>query len=94
MNSESIYSVMLSKEYPIAGRDFPLLGFTYRVFENRDGTKILKDGGSVEVVDAGKVWIDEHGHPTRIVLWDKDGPELADLTEGQVKERIEEVLSR
>jgi hypothetical protein len=93
MNSESIYTVMLSREYPIVGRGYPLLGFSYRIFENRAGTKILKEDGSVEIIDAGGVWIDEHGHPTRIVLWDKDGPELADLTEEQVKERIEEVLN-
>ena len=36
----------------------------------------------------------EFGHPTKIILWDKDGPELANLTEEQVKERIEEVLSQ
>jgi hypothetical protein len=41
----------------------------------------------------GEVKLVEFGHPTRIVLWDKDGPELADLTEEQVKERIEEVLN-
>jgi hypothetical protein len=76
MNSESIYTVMLSKEYPFAGRDYPLLGFSYQ---------LQSENGEVRLV--------EFGHPTRIVLWDKDGPELADLTEEQVKERIEEVLS-
>ena len=79
MNSESTYTVILSAEYPIEGREFPLFGFSYRLERNEE-TKA--------------VTLSEHGHPTRIVLWDKDGPELADLTEEQVKERIEEVLSR
>jgi hypothetical protein len=78
MNSESIYTVMLSKEYPFAGRDYPLFGFSYQIRRESE---------------AGEVKLIEFGHPTRIVLWDKDGPELADLTEEQVKARIEEVLS-
>ena len=77
MNSESIYTVMLSKEYPISGRDYPLLGFSYQLQRESE---------------TGEIKLIEFGHPTRIVLWDKDGPELADLTEEQVKERIEEVL--
>ena len=79
MNSESIYTVMLSKEYPIAGREYPLLGFSYQLQRE---------------AETGEIKLIEFGHPTRIVLWDKDGPELADLTEEQVKERIEEVLSQ
>ena len=41
----------------------------------------------------GVVKICEISGPVRITLWEEDGPELADLTEEQVKERIEEVLS-
>ncbi len=70
---------MLPKEYPIAGRDYPLLGFSYQLQREAETSEIK---------------LIEFGHPTRIVLWDKDGPELADLTEEQVKARIEEVLSR
>lgn len=78
MNSQDIYTVLLSREYPIAGREYPLYGFSYRL--ERDET-------------TGQVLLTEFGHPTKIILWDKDGPELADLTEEQVKARIEEVLS-
>lgn len=35
----------------------------------------------------------EHGTNYALILWDKDGPELAELTEQMVKERIEEVLN-
>lgn len=77
MNSTDIYTVLLSREYPITGRDYPLLGFSYQ---------IQRENGEVKLV--------EFGHPTRIVLWEQDGPELADLTEEQVKERIEQVLSK
>ena len=79
MNNTDIYTVLLSKEYPIAGRDYPLLGFSYQLQRESE---------------TGEIKLIEFGHPTRIVLWDKDGPELADLTEEQVKERIEEVLSK
>jgi len=78
MNSQDIYTVLLLREYPIAGRDYPLYGFSYQLQREHDN---------------GCVEIEEHGHPTKIILWDKDGPELADLTEQMVKERIEEVLS-
>lgn len=78
MNSESIYTVMLSKEYAISGRDYPLLGFSYQLQRE---------------AETGKVKLIEFGHPTRVVLWDKDGPELSDITEEQVQVRIEEVLN-
>jgi len=78
MNNTDIYTVLLLKEYPIAGREYPLLGFSYQLQREAETSEIK---------------LIEFGHPTRIVLWDKDGPELADLTEEQVKERIEEVLS-
>ena len=77
MNSVDIYTVLLSKEYPITGRDYPLLGFSYQ---------LQRENGEVKLI--------EFGHTTRIVLWNKDGPELFDLTEEQVKERIEQVLSK
>jgi hypothetical protein len=41
----------------------------------------------------GVMQIHEHGTTNSLTIWDKDGPELADLTEEQVKERIEEVLN-
>ena len=44
--------------------------------------------------NGGVVRICEHGTTNSLILWDKYGPELADLTEEQVKERIEEVLSK
>ena len=77
MNSESIYTTLLSKEYAISGRDYPLYGFSYQL--QRDG-------------ETGEVKLIEFGHPTKIILWKQNGPELADLTEEQVKARIEEVL--
>lgn len=79
MNNTDIYTVLLSKEYPIAGRSYPLYGFSYQL--QRDG-------------ETGEVKLIEFGHPTKIILWQQDGPELADLTEEQVKARIEEVLSK
>ena len=42
----------------------------------------------------GAVVLHEHGTNFSIILWQQDGPELADLTEEQVKARIEEVLSK
>ena len=41
----------------------------------------------------GVIQIHEHGTTNSITLWEQDAPELADLTEQQVKERIEEVLN-
>lgn len=78
MNNTEIYNVLLSKEYTVQGREYPLLGFAYQIFKD---------------VREGQVFLREHGHPTKIILWQQDGPELADLTEEQVKARIEEVLS-
>lgn len=78
MNSQDIYTVLLSREYPIAGRDYPLYGFSYQLQREQE---------------TGEVKLTEFGHPTKITLWDKDGPELADLTEHMVKERIEEALN-
>lgn len=78
MNNKDTYTVLLSKEYAIAGRDYPLYGFSYRL-EREEAT--------------GQVLLTEFGHPTKIILWDKDSPELADLTEQMVKDRIEEVLN-
>lgn len=93
MNSETTYTILLSKEYLINGRPYPLLGFSYRIFKVNDLLKAPNDDGTITEFQKDEVWIEEHGHPTKIILWDKDGPELADLTEQMVKERIEEVLS-
>ena len=78
MNNTDIYTVLLSKEYPIAGRDYPLYGFSYQL-------QMEQETGEVKLI--------EFGHHTKIILSAKDGPELADLTEQMVNERIEEVLS-
>jgi hypothetical protein len=48
--------------------------------------KILNNDGVVQIY--------EHGTTNGLVLWEQDGPDLADLTEEQVKERIEKVLSK
>ena len=77
MNRQDTYTVLLSTSYELPDRNLPLYGFSYQLNRNENGSVILY----------------EHGHPTKIILWDKDGPELADLTEQMVKERIEEVLS-
>lgn len=78
MNSTDIYTVLLSREYLIAGRDYPLYGFSYQIQRE---------------LETGEIKLIEFGHPTKIILWDKNGPELADLTEQMVKGQIEEVLS-
>lgn len=78
MKSTEIYTVLLSKEYPIASRDYPLYGFSYQLQRESE---------------TGEVRLIEFGHSTKIILWDKDGPELSNLNEEQVKNRIEEVLA-
>ena len=77
MNKETIYTVLLAQQRNLDG--YVLHGFSY--FIDRD--------------ESGRVWITEYqiNKPVSVILWDKDGPELADLTEQMVKERIEEVLS-
>jgi hypothetical protein len=42
--------------------------------------------------ESGKVEVREHGWPTKLTLWEQDGPELDALTEGQVKAAIEAAL--
>jgi len=76
MSNDTIYTTLLSAPRSVDGREFPLHGFSYRIY---------KTDGLVE--------IRELGGPAHIILYDKDGPELADLTEQMVKDRIEEVLS-
>lgn len=78
MNSENIYTIMLDNEYIIEGREYPLLGFSYQIF--RDTT-------------TGKVEVFELGHPTKLTLWENNGPELVQLNETMVKSRMQEVLS-
>ena len=77
MNAETIYTVLLDAEYPVEGREYPLYGFSYQLQRE----------------DSGKVTLTEHGHPTKVVLWEADGPQLEDLDEATVKTRIQEVLS-
>ena len=78
MDTQTIYTVLLDSEYAIEGREYPLYGFSYQ---------IMRDA------ETGKVEISEHGWPTKVVLWESDGPQLADLDEAIVKSRIQEVLS-
>ena len=68
----------------LLSKEYPIAGREYPLLGF--SYQLQRENGEVKLV--------EFGHPTRIVLWDKDGPELADLTEEQVKERIEEVLSK
>ena len=75
MNSQNTYNILIDRPKLIDGREFPLHGFSYRIYKTNDLVEIRELGG-----------------PAHIILWDKDGPELADLTEQMVKERIEEVL--
>jgi hypothetical protein len=42
--------------------------------------------------EAGKIEVREHGWPTKLTLWEADGPELDALTEEQVKTAIEAAL--
>lgn len=78
MDTQTIYTVLLDSEYAIEGREYPLYGFSYQ---------IMRDA------ETGKIEINEHGHPTKVVLWESDGPQLEDLDEATVKSRIQEVLS-
>jgi hypothetical protein len=78
MDSQTIYTVLLDSEYVIEGREYPLYGFSYQ---------IMRDDNT------GQVEIREHGWPTSVVLWEYDGPQLADLDEVMVKSRIQEVLN-
>lgn len=40
----------------------------------------------------GKIEVREHGWPTKLTLWEADGPELDDLNEATVKQMIEAAL--
>jgi hypothetical protein len=42
--------------------------------------------------ESGKIEVREHGWPTKLTLYEQDGPELDALTEGQVKAAIEAAL--
>lgn len=77
MNSETIYTVLLDAEYAVEGREYPLFGFSYQLQRE----------------ESGRVTLTEHGHPTKVVLWESDGPQLEDLDDTTVKARIQEVLS-
>lgn len=78
MNSENIYTVLLDNEYIIEGREYPLYGFSYQIMRNSE---------------TGKVEIHELGHPTKLTLWENNGPELVQLNETMVKSRIQEILN-
>jgi hypothetical protein len=42
--------------------------------------------------DSGKIEVREHGWPTKLTLWESDGPELDTLDEATVKAAIEDAL--
>jgi hypothetical protein len=42
--------------------------------------------------EAGKIEVREHGWPTKLVIYEQDGPELEDLDEATVKAAIEAAL--
>lgn len=42
--------------------------------------------------ESGKIEVREHGWPTKLTLWDSDGPELDTLDEATVKSMIEAML--
>jgi hypothetical protein len=42
--------------------------------------------------ESGKIEVREHGWPTKLTLWETDGPELEDLDEATVKGMIEAAL--
>lgn len=42
--------------------------------------------------DNGKIEVREHGWPTKLTLWESDGPELDTLDEATVKQMIEAAL--
>jgi hypothetical protein len=77
MEVQTTYTVLLSREYQVSWREYPLYGFSYEIWKDQTGEVKIREIGQREVIE----------------LYGQDGPELADLTEEQVKERIEEVLN-
>ena len=74
MNSETIYTTLLSQPRSIEGKTWH--GLSYQL--SRD--------------ESGKIEVTEFGWPTKLTLWESDGPELNTLDEATVKGMIEAAL--
>lgn len=74
MNSETIYTTLLSEPRAIDGKTWH--GLSYQL--SRD--------------ESGKITLTEFGWPTKLILWESDGPELDTLDEATVKGMIEAAL--
>ena len=74
MNSETIYTTLLSQPCAIDGKTWH--GLSYQL--SRD--------------ESGKIEVTEFGWPTKLTLWESDGPELDTLDEATVKGMIEAAL--
>jgi hypothetical protein len=74
MNSETIYTTLLSQPRSIDGKTWH--GLSYQL--SRD--------------ESGKIEVTEFGWPTKLTLWEMDGPQLDTLDEATVKGMIEAAL--
>jgi hypothetical protein len=74
MNSETIYTTLLSQPRSIAGKTWH--GLSYQLSRN----------------ESGKIEVTEFGWPTKLTLWEQDGPQLDTLDEVAVKQMIEAAL--
>jgi len=74
MNTETIYTTLLSQPRSIDGKTWH--GLSYQL--SRD--------------QSGKIEVTEFGWPTKLTLWEQDGPELETLDEAAVKQMIEAAL--
>jgi hypothetical protein len=74
MNSETIYTTLLSQPRAISGKTWH--GLSYQLFRD----------------ESGKIEVREYGWPTKLTLWESDGPELDTLDEAAVKSMIEAAL--
>ena len=74
MNSETIYTTLLSQPRAIDGKTWH--GLSYQLSRN----------------ESGKIEVTEFGWPTKLTLWESDGPELDTLEEATVKQMIESAL--
>ena len=74
MNSETIYTTLLSQPRSIEGKTWH--GLSYQLSRDEDG----------------KIEVTEFGWPTKLTLWESDGPELDALDEATVKGMIEAAL--
>ena len=77
MNSETIYTVLLDAPRQIDGKTWH--GLSYQLSRSTGQT-------------FGKIEVCELGWPTKLTLWEQDGPELDSLDEATVKGMIEVAL--